>query len=1202
MKTDHNHVSLKRVAIALFACFLWMFICGAPSLQAAAKVKRVLLLCSYHQGDEWTDRVVRGVMSVLHGPEADMVVEYLDTRRYPEPEYVKGILTMLDHQQRETPFDAIVTVDDAALDFILENRREVFRGIPVVFCGINDFQEQRIAGHQAVTGVNETIDLAATIDLALKLHPKAQHLVAMTSDYKANGKTNRDLFQRIVPSFAGRIEIRELTNLQISEASVLLGAIPPDSIVLRLSNMIDQGQGVVERMESDRLLARYSPAPVYSLWATSIGTGIVGGVMVDGYYHGEAAAGIIRRIMGGEAAASIPVILKSPNVPMFDWNALKRFHIPEDGLPPGSLLFSKPFSIYGQYREWIWGALGFMILQTWLIAKLLVARNRRIRVERELRKSEAKFQELFDDAPVGYTEYDLTGRITNINRTILDMLGYALRSELIGELVWELSLEKETARQQVLDKLDGTLPPGRNLERMYRRKDGTTFPALIEDRIVRDENGAITGIRCTVQDITERKRAEEENQVIAEIGRVIGSTLNIDEVYARLAAEVGKLIPYDRLLLNLKKNDAGEFTVAYIAGVENLRRKLGDTYPGLGSATGIVMNTRAGIIIQPDDAEEIRDLYPNLSETFKTGLRSTMSVPLISMDEVIGSLNLRSRKLHAYEGRDLRLAERVGMQIAGAIANARLFTELTHAEKSLHKSEERLKEAQRIANLGSWTWHIQTNKLELSEEMYHILGIEREGFPGDLVSVASQVIDPADLPKVELSIREAAMGHRPVAREYRIVRPDRSVHWIWVEAGDMTLDDQGKPHHLAGIVLDITGHKRAEEEKRSLEERLQRAEKMEALGQLAGGVAHDLNNVLGILTGYSELLQEGIPEGHRSRMYVDKILQSTAKGASIIDDLLTLARRGVTVSEVLNLNTVVSGFLETPVFEKMKDYHPRIIFRTQCDQNLLSIKGSPVHLEKTVMNLVSNAAESISGKGEVTIRTESRYLDKPLRGYDEVKEGDYAVLTVSDTGMGISDEDREKIFEPFYTKKTMGRSGTGLGLAIVWGTVKDHHGYIDVQTEVGEGTTFTLYFPVTREEPIAPQQKEPIERYMGKGQSVLVVDDIAEQRNVAASLLTRLGYEVQVASSGEEAVEYLRKNKADILVLDMIMAPGMDGLETYERVLEVNPKQKAIIVSGFSETARVKKAQEIGAGAYVKKPYVMEKIGVAIRDELNRSV
>ena len=175
-----------------------------------------------------------------------------------------------------------------------------------------------------------------------------------------------------------------------------------------------------------------------------------------------------------------------------------------------------------------------------------------------------------------------------------------------------------------------------------------------------------------------------------------------------------------------------------------------------------------------------------------------------------------------------------------------------------------------------------------------------------------------------------------------------------------------------------------------------------------------------------------------------------------------------------------------------------------------------------------------------------------------------------------------------------------MGLTIVWGTVKDHNGYIDVQTEVERGTTFTLYFPVTREDLSAQEQKMPIERYAGNGESVLVIDDVAEQREVAAGLLAKLGYKVHLASSGEEAVEYLKGNKADILVLDMIMAPGIDGLETYQRILEVNPKQKAIIVSGFSETERVKKAQKLGAGAYVKKPYMLEKIGMAIRDEINR--
>ena len=533
------------------------------------------------------------------------------------------------------------------------------------------------------------------------------------------------------------------------------------------------------------------------------------------------------------------------------------------------------------------------------------------------------------------------------------------------------------------------------------------------------------------------------------------------------------------------------------------------------------------------------------------------------------------------------------------------ITDRKQAEEAHNIKSAQLSNAVEIGHLGHWEYNIANDLFMFNDQFYKIFRTTAEQVGGYMMSSAEyahRFVHPDDMKMVGEETRKAIETTDPHFNrqvEHRVLYADGTVGYITVRFF-IVKDSHGTTVKTYGVNQDITERKKAEEEKRNMEERLQRAEKMEALGQLAGGVAHDLNNVLGILSGYSELLLEEIPDGHRSRVHVEKILQSTEKGAAIIQDLLTLARRSVVVSEVINLNSVVTGFLKTPVFEKIKDYHPRVTFRTECDEMLLNIKGSPVHLEKTLMNLVSNAAESISGMGEVTIRTENRYLETPVRGYDEVKQGEYVVLTVSDTGMGIPAENIGKIFEPFYTKKTMGRSGTGLGLAIVWGTVKDHSGYIDVQSEVGKGTTFMLYFPVTREELIAPLQKEPIERYMGNGESVLVIDDIAEQRDVAARLLTRLGYEAHVVSSGEEAVEYLTGNKADILVLDMIMVPGIDGLETYQRVLEINPKQKAIIVSGFSETERVREAQRLGAGAYVKKPYIMEKIGIAIRDELNR--
>ncbi len=284
----------------------------------------------------------------------------------------------------------------------------------------------------------------------------------------------------------------------------------------------------------------------------------------------------------------------------------------------------------------------------------------------------------------------------------------------------------------------------------------------------------------------------------------------------------------------------------------------------------------------------------------------------------------------------------------------------------------------------------------------------------------------------------------------------------------------------------------------------------------------------------------------------------------------------------------------------MFSHNSHVKLKVELASNLLNMMGSPVHLAKTIVNLTSNAVEAMPHGGVIKITTTNQYLSMPIQGVDNIREGDYVFLTVSDTGEGILEKDVQRIFEPFYTRKIMGRSGTGLGLTLVWGTVKDHKGYINVKSAAGRGTTFILYFPVTRAAIDSDQISVSISEYMGRGETILVVDDINHQRELASRMLSKLNYKVTTAASGEEAVEYLRTHKADLIVLDMIMDPGIDGLETYRKILEISPAQKAIIVSGFSESERVKEAQTLGAGAYLKKPYLIEKIGLAVRKGLDR--
>jgi len=398
---------------------------------------------------------------------------------------------------------------------------------------------------------------------------------------------------------------------------------------------------------------------------------------------------------------------------------------------------------------------------------------------------------------------------------------------------------------------------------------------------------------------------------------------------------------------------------------------------------------------------------------------------------------------------------------------------------------------------------------------------------------------------------------------------------------------------------EIEERKQAEESRNEFETRLHRAEKMEAIGTLAGGVAHDLNNILSGIVTYPEILLLDMPKEHRLYKPLKIIKSSGEKAVVIVQDLLTMARRGVANQQPLNLDHLIEDLLNSPEYLSILNNHPNVTFKQHLNARLVSMNGSRVHLQKSILNLIANAAESITAAGIISITTSNHYIDTVFKSYDQVREGEYIKLSITDNGMGITPENLKRIFEPFFTTKSMGRSGSGLGMAVVWGTVKDHGGYIDVTSEPMQGTTFDLYFPLIRNTAEFENKDVQLDDLKAAGESVLVIDDVQEQRELASIMLTRLGYKVETVSSGEKAIDYLRYNTVDILLLDMIMTPGIDGLETYRQIIKMHPQQKAIIVSGFSENDKVIEAQKLGAGPYLKKPYKLIDIAAILQKVLS---
>ena len=400
------------------------------------------------------------------------------------------------------------------------------------------------------------------------------------------------------------------------------------------------------------------------------------------------------------------------------------------------------------------------------------------------------------------------------------------------------------------------------------------------------------------------------------------------------------------------------------------------------------------------------------------------------------------------------------------------------------------------------------------------------------------------------------------------------------------LDASGRVASLMGITQDIT-------ERRQLEQQLLRAQRLEAAGRVAAQVAHDFNNLLGPIVAYPDLIRARIPQDECILGYCDSMQKAALRMADINENMMTLGRRGLLHEEPIDLNTLVRDALE-----QLQALPETLSLSVQMDPDLLPISGDPSQLLTALDNLIRNARESMKDDGVLKVRTESIHLDQPLEGYGRIAAGEYVCLTIADTGHGIPQETREKIFDPFFTTRHSDKKrGSGLGLSILQGIVSDHRGTIDLQTEVGKGSTFAIYLPVCRD----AAKAEPEQGVHLGIEKVLVVDDDQLQREVAGDLLRKLGYHVATVASGEDAVAYVREQPVDLAVLDMVMPPGIDGAESYRRMQEIRPGQRAIIVSGFAPSDRVEQAQALGAGAYVRKPVTIEKLARAAREELDRS-
>lgn len=538
------------------------------------------------------------------------------------------------------------------------------------------------------------------------------------------------------------------------------------------------------------------------------------------------------------------------------------------------------------------------------------------------------------------------------------------------------------------------------------------------------------------------------------------------------------------------------------------------------------------------------------------------------------------------------------------------ITNQKRVEAALRESEARFRSYFQLPLHGLTITSPDKGWLVVNDKICSILGYTRE----EITRLTwSEMTHPDDLAADVEQFNRVLSGEIEQYRlEKRFIRKDGSIVWTTISVGCVRKSD-GSVDYIVCAMEDITERKMAEGRELELREKLERAARMESLGVLAGGVAHDLNNVLGPLVGLPDMVTEYI-ERHSDPAdpeYADTIESmrsmktSALRAVSVVSDLVVMGRRGQFQLVPVDVNLVIEQTLDSKQVRVIKARRPDVKVSKKLSDESLWCLGSDSRLVRVLANLVGNAAEAIDGAGDIVVCTRRKILAESFRGYEDVPAGDYVTIEVTDTGCGMDAKTAARIFEPFFsTKAPSERSGSGLGLSVVHGLVKDHAGFLDVKSKPGEGTTFTVYLPAVA---FVEVRAASVKDRLHEGhERVLVVDDEPDQQFLTRRLLKRLGYDVTTVSSGEEAVAAFEETRRegrpapfDLVLTDMMMPGGLDGLSTCRAILKMFPNQEMLILSGYAPEKYEEQVKELGIN-WLTKPCSPSDLARTIRARLDR--
>ncbi|MBF0369896.1 MAG: PAS domain S-box protein [Magnetococcales bacterium] len=1164
-------MKLKVKSPLLLLLSLLTLLAAYPLEASPPPAKRhILLLNSYHATMPWVRNVVQAVEDAIEPRQGQLNLhtEYMDTKQVPYDETYQGLLyALLEQKYRQTPVELVMVSDNNAFEFMRAYGERLFPGVPVVFCGVNNFQAAWIEEFPHFTGIAEVFDAKATLAAALEMHPHTQR-VFIINDHLPTGQAWAASIRQQLAGFEKRVELIFSREWPFTVLEERVAGLDADTLVLFGVYFRDATGQYYDFWESMGRLSRVSPVPIYGLLDLYLGYGLAGGNLISGYHQGEEAARFALAILDGQSPNQLPVSWSGTNRFMFDYKQMQRFGISAAQLPPASTIVNQPPSLLREYALFFWSAVGVILLLTVLV--LLLAANviRRkkaesalqeskdhleVRVEertRALFESEQRFRGLVETLNDWIWEIDREGCYTYVSPKVEALLGYP-PEELIGtrpQALWEPS--SIPGIEALLRRHYQEQTPFADLEVPTLKRDGTLIFVEVNGQPIIDSEGEFFGFRGVVRDITSRRAAEE-------------ALRDSEERFHQFMLHTP--------LVAFIKDDRGRMVYANAAW-EKLTGRQRSGWEGRTSY----------------------DFYPG--EIADSLAADDREVLLSGQHRVFQESVPRGDKISHWLSHKFGFRNSRGEHFLGGVAFD--ITERTRMEAELRENEATFRAIFDQGGMGIAMGDLNGRLLQVNAAFARILGYT----PQELDGYCWQHISHPDGLKDNIRFyQEVLAGERASFElEKRYFRKGGGTVWAHLTVTPV-LSTNGQVAFVIGMIQDITQRKRMETDLEQAKSRAESANR--AKSEFLAAMSHDLRTPLNAIIGLGDVLRESHLDKVQ-RSYLDIVINAGDTLLVLINDILDLSKIEAGQMQLEEQPFDLGALLEEVVSVlRVNADSKEIALHCQSEgEKPIWVKGDSQRLRQILYNLLGNAIK-FTQKGSVELKAVP--LDSQKMHFE-----------VRDTGIGIAPERLEKVFEPFQqaegSRTTSRFGGTGLGLSICRKLVTLMGGEIGVQSVVDEGSvfSFTVELPSVLMEAgdgFDPGRERGSSQAQGvaldRGLEILAVDDAMDNLLLLKAYLKKTPHTLTLANNGQEAVERFQAGRFDVVLMDIQM-PVMDGYAATRAIRAWERETGCLPTRIIALTAHVMKevAQKVaaaGCDGHLAKPIRKETLLKALAQPLS---